>query len=214
MYGGDPQRDYGVGMYEKYIKRLLDILISGVGLVLLCWLFLLIAIIICIDDPGPVFFTQKRYGRNKAFFQLHKFRTMKVSAPHDVPTDELENSASYITRAGRFLRKSSLDEIPQFWDVFIGKMSMIGPRPALWNQYDLIESRDQSGANSVRPGLTGWAQVNGRDAMSFKQKTAYDAAYAEAMRKGGMEAFKMDLKCFWMTFGSVLTHKGFVEGKQ
>ena len=201
-------------MYEKYIKRLLDILITGLGLILLCWLFLLIAVIIYIDDPGPVFFTQKRIGKDKEYFQLHKFRTMKTSAPHDVPTDELENSARYITRAGKFLRKSSLDEIPQFWDVFIGKMSLIGPRPALWNQYDLIENRDKTGANSIRPGLTGWAQVSGRDAMSFKEKTGHDAEYAAALLKGGMEAFKMDLKCFYLTFGSVLTHKGFVEGKQ
>ena len=201
-------------MYEKVIKRFLDILLSGLALILLSWLFVVLAIVICIDDPGPVFFKQKRVGKDKTYFQLHKFRSMKMTAPHDVPTEELENFSSHITRVGAFLRKSSLDEIPQFWDVFWGKMSLIGPRPALWNQYDLIEKRDQCGANSIRPGLTGWAQVNGRDKMSLKEKVAHDAAYTQALREGGVKAFRMDVQVFYLTFGSVITHKGFAEGKQ
>ena len=141
-------------MYERYIKRLIDIVLSVLGLVMLSWLYFILALAIVIDDPGPVFFKQKRVGRGKTYFQLHKFRSMKVSTPHDMPTHMLENPDQYITRVGKFLRKSSLDELPQIWDIFIGKMSIIGPRPALWNQKDLIEERDKYAANRVKSCTT------------------------------------------------------------
>ncbi|MBR5539496.1 MAG: sugar transferase, partial [Clostridia bacterium] len=149
-------------MYSKFFKRAIDIFLSFWGLVVLFPVFVLISLLIVIDDPGPVFFTQKRVGINKTFFKLHKFRSMKMSTPHDMPTHLLENPEQYITKIGKFLRKSSLDELPQIWDIFVGNMSIIGPRPALWNQDDLIAERDKYGANDVRPGLTGWAQINGR----------------------------------------------------
>ena len=166
-------------MYGRIIKRIIDIVLSLLGLLILSWLFLLIAIAIKVDDPGPVMFTQKRVGRGKTFFKLHKFRTMKMSTPHDVPTHMLKDPESYITRVGGFLRKSSLDELPQIWDIFIGKMSIIGPRPALWNQDDLVAERDKYGANDVLPGLTGWAQINGRDELEIPVKAGYDGEYVD-----------------------------------
>ena len=199
-------------MYQRVVKRAIDILLSALTLILLSWLFLLISLAILIDDPGPVLFAQKRFGINKAFFRLHKFRSMKRSAPHDVPTHLLQDPTQYITRVGKFLRKSSLDELPQFWDILRGKMSLVGPRPALWNQEDLIEARDANGSNSLRPGLTGWAQINGRDELSIADKSALDGVYAEAMRKGGWTAFRMDLKCFFGTFRPVASGQGVVEG--
>lgn len=151
------------GLYISFFKRLFDLVISFFGLVILSPILLLIAILIKIDDPGPVLFTQKRVGRNKQYFKLHKYRSMKMRTPHDVPTHMLDNPEQYITKIGKFIRKHSLDELPQIWDIFIGNMSIIGPRPALWNQDLLTAVRDKYGANNIKPGLTGWAQINGRD---------------------------------------------------
>ena len=199
-------------MYQKIIKRFLDIVLSAIGLVLLSWLYLLLAIVILIDDPGPILFRQKRFGKGKRFFYLHKFRSMKRNAPHDVPTHLLENPSLYITRTGRFLRRFSLDELPQIWDIFVGHMSIIGPRPALWNQEDLIAERDRFGANDLRPGLTGWAQINGRDELSIEEKARFDGEYAAAIQAGGWKAFSMDLRCFFGTFRPVCTANGVLEG--
>ena len=193
-------------MYGKCLKRVIDIILSGLGLICLSWLFLILIIAIKIDDPGPAFFTQKRVGRGKTYFPLHKFRSMKMCTPHDTPTHLLENPEQYITRMGRFLRKSSLDELPQIWDIFVGNMSIIGPRPALWNQYDLIEERDRYGANDIRPGLTGWAQINGRDELEIDVKARYDGEYVENL------SFGFDVKCFFGTIFSVLRSDGVVEG--
>ena len=199
-------------MYEKVWKRCIDTVLSACGLIALSWLYLLIAIAIVLDDPGPVMFTQKRVGKDKKYFQLHKFRSMKMSTPHDIPTHMLENPDQYITRVGRFLRKSSLDELPQIWDIFTQKMSIIGPRPALWNQDDLVAERDKYGANDVRPGLTGWAQINGRDELEIPVKAKLDGDYVKELKAGGCKAFGMDVKCFCGTIISVLRHDGVVEG--
>ena len=199
-------------MYEGGIKRLIDILLSALGLILLAWLYLLISLAIVIDDPGPVFFAQKRVGRGKRLFRLHKFRSMKMSTPHDTPTHLLKNPEQYITRLGRVLRKSSLDELPQIWDILIGNMSIIGPRPALWNQDDLIAERDKYGANVVRPGLTGWAQINGRDELEIPVKAKLDGEYVERLREGGLRAFLFDCRCFLGTVFSVARGDGVVEG--
>lgn len=193
-------------MYEKFFKRLIDIVLSFSALIVLSWLYLVIIIAIKIDDPGPAFFTQKRVGIHKTYFKLHKFRSMKMSTPHDVPTHQLENPEQYITRVGKFLRKFSLDELPQIWDIFIGKMSIVGPRPALWNQYDLIEERDKYGANDVKPGLTGWAQVNGRDALEIPVKAKFDGEYAQKL------SFWFDVKCFFKSIMVVILHIDVVEG--
>ena len=163
--------------YDRVIKRGLDIILSGTGLIILSPIYLIIIIAIYIDDPGPIFFAQKRVGRNKQYFRLHKFRSMKMSTPHDVPTHMLENPDQYITRVGRFLRKSSLDELGQLGDILIGNMSVIGPRPALWNQDLLTAERDKYGANDIRPGLTGWAQINGRDELEIPVKAKLDGEY-------------------------------------
>lgn len=165
-----------------------------------------IGIAIVIDDPGPIFFAQKRVGKNKQYFRLHKFRSMKMSTPHDVPTHMLENPEQYITRVGRFLRKSSLDELPQIGDIFIGNMSIIGSRPALWNQDLLTAERDKYGANDIKPGLTGWAQINGRDELEIPVKARLDGEYREK------ESFLFDTKCFFGTIFSVLRSDGIVEG--
>ena len=192
--------------YDRVIKRILDVILSFLGLLLLSPLFLLLCIAVYIDDPGPIFFKQKRVGLNKQYFSLHKFRSMKMSTPHDVPTHMLENPESYITRVGRVLRKLSLDELPQIGDIFIGNMSIIGPRPALWNQDVLTAERDKYGANDVVPGLTGWAQVNGRDELEIPEKAKYDGDYVKNL------TFKMDVTCFFMTIANVLKSKGVVEG--
>ena len=199
-------------MYEKFFKRLIDIVLSACGLIILSWLYLLIAVAIVIDDPGPVMFTQKRVGKDKKYFQLHKFRSMKMSTPHDMPTHMLENPDQYITRVGRFIRKTSLDELPQIWDIFTQQMAIIGPRPALWNQDDLVAERDKYGANDVLPGLTGWAQINGRDELEIPVKAKLDGDYVAILKKGGFKAFAMDIKCFFGTIISVLKHDGVVEG--
>lgn len=193
-------------MYKKFFKRLLDVVLSFLGLVLLSWLFLLLIVLIRIDDPGPAFFSQRRIGKDKKEFMLHKFRSMRTDTPHDRPTHLLEDPEQYITRVGRFLRRSSLDELPQIWDIFIGHMSVIGPRPALWNQTDLIEERDKYGANDIKPGLTGWAQINGRDELEIDVKAKFDGEYARKL------SFGFDLKCFFGTIKSVLRSDGVVEG--
>lgn len=199
-------------MYENFVKRVLDILLSLFALILLGIPMLLIALAIKLDDPGPAFFSQKRVGKDNRYFQLHKYRTMKMSTPHDIPTHLLENPGQYITRIGHFLRKSSLDELPQIWDIFRGRMSIVGPRPALWNQEDLIAERNQNGANGVRPGLTGWAQINGRDELEIEEKARLDGEYVAALKQGGMHAFLFDSKCFFGTFLKVLRSEGVVEG--
>jgi len=199
-------------MYIKVFKRLLDILLALVGLLFASWLYLAIIIAIKIDDPGPAFFTQERTGKDKKKFKLIKFRSMKMSTPHDTPTHLLENPEQYITAVGKFLRRTSLDEIPQLWNILKGDMSVIGPRPALWNQYDLLEERDKYCANDVRPGLSGWAQICGRDELEIDYKAKLDGEYVEKLKKGGFVGFAMDCKCFWGTIKSVLKHDGVVEG--
>ncbi len=193
-------------IYDYYIKRAIDKIISFFGLVLLSPIFLILIILIKIDDPGPVFFTQKRLGRNKQSFKLHKFRSMKMSTPHDMPTHKLKNPEQYITKVGKVLRKSSLDELPQIWDIFIGNMAIIGPRPSLWNQEVLIAERDKYGANNIRPGLTGWAQINGRDELEIEVKAKLDGEYVQK------ESFVFDLKCFFGTIFKVVKSEGVVEG--
>ena len=199
-------------MYEKFFKRVIDIVLSAIGLVILSWLFLILAIAVVLDDPGPIFFKQKRVGKGKTFFPLHKFRSMKMSTPHDMPTHMLKNPEQYITRVGKFLRKSSLDELPQIWDIFIGNMSIIGPRPALWNQEDLIAERDKYGANDIMPGLTGWAQINGRDELEIPVKAKFDGDYTKILHEGGMKALLFDARCFLGTIFSVARGDGVVEG--
>jgi len=193
-------------MYQKFGKRLIDIVLSGIAIVVLSPVYLILAVLIKMDDPGPVFFRQKRVGVHKTHFHILKFRTMKMETPHDVPTHLLENPQQYITRVGKILRKTSLDELPQIFQIFTGKMSIIGPRPALWNQYDLIEERDKYGANDVVPGLTGWAQINGRDELPIDVKARFDGEYVEKL------SFLFDCKCFFGTITSVLKHDGVVEG--
>ena len=193
-------------MYNKVFKRLIDIILSGCGIIVLAPVYLILALAIKIDDPGPIFFRQKRVGIHKTHFNILKFRTMKMETPRDMPTHLLENPDQYITRVGKILRKTSVDELPQIFQIFTGKMSIIGPRPALWNQYDLIAERDKYGANDVRPGLTGWAQINGRDELPIEVKARFDGEYVERM------SFLFDCKCFLGTILAVLRHDGVVEG--
>lgn len=197
-------------MYKKFVKRLFDIVISALGIVILTPLWLILAIAIMVDDPGPVFFRQKRIAADKngekQFFQIFKYRSMKMCTPHDTPTHLLENPEQYITKVGGFLRKTSLDELPQIFNIFMGQMSIIGPRPALWNQDDLYEERAKYGANAVVPGLTGWAQINGRDELEINVKAKLDGEYVEKM------SFLFDCKCFIGTVFSVLRSDGVVEG--
>lgn len=192
-------------MYLK-VKRLLDIILSLLGLIILLPVFIIIMVAIKLDSKGPVFFKQKRVGINKSYFYILKFRTMKIDTPKDTPTHLLENPEQYITRVGKFLRKTSLDELPQIWNIFVGDMSIIGPRPALWNQYDLIAERDKYGANDILPGLTGWAQINGRDELPIEVKAKLDGEYVKNM------SFWMDVKCFFGTIISVFKREGVVEG--
>lgn len=198
-------------MYKFFLKRLIDIILSFLGTVVLIPFFIIIGIVIYINDPGPVFFKQKRSGKDKKIFWLHKFRSMKMNTP-DLPTHLLTNPEQYITSVGKVLRKMSIDELPQVYDILIGNMAIIGPRPALWNQDDLIAERDKYGANDIRPGLTGWAQINGRDELPIDIKAKFDGEYAEKLNKGGFTAFAMDLKCFFGTITKVLKHEGVVEG--
>ncbi|WP_418417747.1 sugar transferase [Blautia sp.] len=194
------------GFYEKYVKRGIDIILSFGGLMLLGPVFALIAIAIIIDDPGPVLFTQKRIGQNKKYFKLHKFRSMKMCTPHDTPTHMLENPEQYITKVGKFLREHSLDELPQIWDIFIGNMSVIGPRPGLWNQDVLTAERDKYGANDVKPGLTGWAQINGRDELEIPEKAKLDGEYVQNM------GFTIDAKVFFGSLHVLGKDESVVEG--
>ena len=193
-------------MYRKFGKRLMDIVLSGIVLIPLSLVYLILAVAIKVDDPGPVFFRQKRVGIHKTHFEIMKFRTMKMETPRDMPTHLLKNPEQYITRVGGFLRKYSLDELPQILQIFTGEMSIVGPRPALWNQFDLIEERDKYGANDVRPGLTGWAQINGRDELPIDVKARLDGEYVEKM------GFFFDLKCMIGTLLPVFTGAGVVEG--
>lgn len=199
-------------MYDKIVKRGIDFVLALIGIILLAIPMLIISIIIKTDDPGPVLFKQKRISKGKGTFPLLKYRSMKMSTPHDMPTHMLSNPEQYITKVGAFLRKSSLDELPQLFNILKGEMAIIGPRPALWNQDDLIAERDKYGANDIRPGLTGWAQINGRDAIEIEDKARLDGYYAEKLRKGGFTAFAMDVKCFFGTITSVLRSDGVVEG--
>ena len=192
-------------MYKKWLKRAIDFTLSFIGLIVLSPVLLIIAVAIKIDDPGPVLFKQKRIGIHKSYFNLYKFRSMKVNTP-DVPTHLLTNPEQYISRVGGFLRKSSLDELPQLINIIKGEMSIIGPRPALWNQEDLVAERDKYGANDVRPGLSGWAQINGRDELEIPVKAKLDGEYIEKL------SFAMDVKCFFGTIASVLKSDGVVEG--
>lgn len=203
---------YKPGFYERYTKRWMDIVFSFLGIVVLSPIYLLLFIAIKVDDPGPAVFTQKRVGKNKRYFMLHKFRSMKMSAPHDVPTHMLENPEQYITRVGRFMRRHSMDELPQCWDILVGNLSIIGPRPALWNQDLLTAERDKYGANNIRPGLTGWAQINGRDKIAIADKARLDGQYCNMLKKGGFIAFVFDCRCFFGTVFSVLKGDGVVEG--
>ncbi len=203
-------------MYKHVIKRLFDLVLSIIGIVLLALPMLIIAIAIKIDDPGPILFKQKRVGQKKngkiTYFMIWKFRSMKMSTPHDTPTHLLENPDQYITRVGRFIRKTSLDELPQIYQVFTGKLSAIGPRPALWSQEDLIAEREKYGANDIKPGITGWAQINGRDELEIAEKAKLDGEYAAALNAGKGKGFVMDVKCFFGTIVSVLKSDGVVEG--
>lgn len=193
-------------MYKHFFKRFIDIILSALAIVLLIVPMLLVAIAIKIDSKGPVLFKQKRVGKNKKHFNILKFRTMRIDTPHDAPTHELSDPKKWITKVGGFLRKTSLDELPQIFNIFVGQMSIIGPRPALWNQYDLIEERDKYGANDVRPGLTGWAQINGRDELEIPVKAKLDGEYIEK------QSFFFDIRCFFGTIFSVLRSDGIVEG--
>ena len=193
-------------MYERTVKRILDILISLVALIVLSPVMLIVALLIKLDSPGPVFFTQKRFGKDRGFFQIYKFRSMRSDTPRDVPTADLQGATSYITPLGNVLRKTSLDELPQLWNILKGDMSLIGPRPALWNQEDLMALRDEHGASMIRPGLSGWAQVNGRDAIELEEKARYDGEYARHV------SFLFDLRCLWLTLVKVVRREDIVEG--
>ena len=193
-------------MYQNFFKRLLAIVLSLLGLICLGWLLILLCIAIKIDSPGPVLFKQKRVGKGKSHFYILKFRTMRIDTPKDMPTHLLANPEQYITRVGKFLRKTSLDELPQLLNILKGDMAIIGPRPALWNQFDLIAERDRYGANDIRPGLTGWAQINGRDELEIDVKAKLDGEYVQRL------SFGFDVKCFLGTIAAVLRSDGVVEG--
>ncbi len=193
-------------MYQKYIKRFLDIVLSLGGIIALALPMALVALAIKLDSPGPVFFKQKRVGKNKEHFSILKFRTMRTDTPPDAPTHELSDPEKWITKTGKILRKTSLDELPQLFNILAGQMSIIGPRPALWNQFDLIDERDKYGANDIRPGLTGWAQISGRDELEIDIKAAFDGEYVEKI------SLAFDIKCFLGTITSVLKSEGVVEG--
>ena len=190
----------------KFFKRTLDIVLSFIGMIALSPFFLLLVLAIKLDSKGPVLFKQKRIGLHKKHFYILKFRTMRIDTPKDTPTHLLENPEQWITKVGKFLRKTSLDELPQIWNIFVGDMSIIGPRPALWNQYDLIEERDRYGANDVLPGLTGWAQIHGRDELPSAKKAELDGYYIQHL------SFGLDVRCFFGTIKSVAKSEGVVEG--
>lgn len=193
-------------MYQKFGKRVIDIILSVCGILVLSPVLVILVVAIKLDSPGPVLFKQKRVGIHKSHFNILKFRTMRIDTPRDMPTHLLQNPDQWITKVGGFLRKTSLDELPQIFNILMGQMSIIGPRPALWNQYDLLEARDQYGANDVMPGLTGWAQINGRDELPIDVKARLDGEYVQKL------SFWFDVKCFFGTIVSVLKHDGVVEG--
>ena len=195
-------------MYKRFFKRALDFVCSGLAILCLSPVLAVIAVWVKASSPGPVLFTQKRVGKGKTFFKIYKFRTMRTDTPHDMPTHMLENPDAFITSVGRFLRRTSLDELPQIFNIFLGQMSIVGPRPALWNQDDLVAERDKYGANDCVPGLTGYAQVHGRDELPIPVKAELDGYYAKNL------SFALDVKIFFRTIGSVLHHEGVVEGKQ
>ena len=190
----------------KIVKRILDFIASLIGLIILSPAFLILAVLVKADSKGPVFFTQKRVGKNKKLFNMYKFRTMRTDTPHDMPTHLLSNPEAYITKTGKFLRKSSLDELPQLFNIIAGDMSVVGPRPALWNQDDLVAKRDKYGANDILPGLTGWAQINGRDELEIDVKAAFDGEYVKKM------SLLFDIRCIIKTALKVIRHDGVVEG--
>ena len=190
----------------RYVKRGLDVLLSLAGIIVLAVPMLVIAVAVKLDSPGPALFRQRRVGIHKTYFEILKFRTMRTDTPHDAPTHQLQGASTYITKVGAFLRKTSLDELPQLFNILLGQMSVVGPRPALWNQEDLLAERDRYGANDVRPGLTGWAQINGRDELPIPVKARFDGEYVERI------SFAIDCKCFFGTIFKVLRHDGVVEG--
>ena len=196
----------GKQVYKHFLKRVIDFILSLIGLIVLSPVFIILCIWIKLDSKGPIFFRQKRVGKNKKHFNILKFRTMYIDTPKDMPTHMLSNPDQYITKAGKFLRKTSLDELPQIINILKGEMAIIGPRPALWNQDDLIAERDKYEANDIKPGLTGWAQINGRDELEIDVKAALDGEYVRRM------SFPFDVKCFFGTITSVLKHEGVVEG--
>ncbi len=198
-------------MYKHFIKRLSDILISAIAIIVLSIPMAIIAIIIKIDSKGPVLFKQKRIGIHKKTFMILKFRSMPTTVPNDMPTHQF-NAKDQLSKWQRFIRKTSIDELPQLFNIFLGQMSICGPRPALWNQDDLVAERDNYGANDVRPGLTGWAQINGRDELEIPVKAKLDGEYAAALNAGKFKGFAMDVKCFFGTILSVLKSDGVVEG--
>ena len=195
-------------MYRRFFKRLIDFLLSLLGTILLSPVLAALAVWVKCSSPGPVLFKQKRVGRGKTYFQIYKFRSMRSDTPKDMPTHLLENPEAFITPAGRFLRRTSLDELPQLFNILKGEMSIVGPRPALWNQDDLVAERDKYGANDCVPGLTGYAQVHGRDELPSPEKARLDGYYARHL------SFWLDVKIFFRTIGSVLHHDGVVEGRQ
>lgn len=203
-------------MYKHIIKRMIDIILSSIAIVVLAVPMLIVVIAIKIDDPGPAIFKQKRVGKKKngqiTYFMIWKFRSMKMSTPHDTPTHLLENPEQYITRVGKFIRKTSIDELPQIYQVFTSQLSVVGPRPALWSQDDLVAEREKYGANDIKPGITGWAQINGRDELEIPVKAKLDGEYAFALNAGKFKGFAMDIKCFFGTVLSVLKSDGVVEG--
>lgn len=193
-------------LYCHGIKRILAVVLSLIGLICFSWLYLILVIAVKADSPGPILFRQRRIGIHKKEFEILKFRTMRTDTPHDLPTHMLTDPEQYITKTGKFLRKTSLDELPQLINILKGDMAVVGPRPALWNQYDLLKERDRYGANDVRPGLTGWAQIHGRDELEIPEKAKLDGYYVEHM------GFRLDVKCFFGTISSALRHEGVVEG--
>lgn len=193
-------------MYKDRVKRGIDFLLSLAGIIILSPIFLILCLAIKVDSKGPIIFKQKRVGKDQSHFNIYKFRTMKVDTPKEMPTHLLENPDFFITKVGKFLRKTSLDELPQLFNILKGDMAVIGPRPALWNQYDLIEERDKYGANDIRPGLTGLAQISGRDELEIQEKAKLDGYYTEHI------SFGMDVKCFFGTITSVFKSDGVVEG--
>ncbi len=198
-------------MYNRFWKRLIDIVLSGIGIIVVSIPMLIIALIIKIDSTGPVFFKQKRFGMHRKEFTIIKFRSMPITAPKDVPTHQFK-AEDMLSGFQRFLRKSSLDELPQFFCIFIGTMSIVGPRPALWNQDDLISERDKYGANDIKPGLTGWAQIHGRDEIEIPLKAKYDGDYTAKLKQGGFKAFWFDIRCFFGSIIAVIKKDGVVEG--